>query len=377
MFGVRPIQEPETFQFPRRTLVRTDNCDQHFRTGNCPGHTYCLSSAILVPQEAHIGCDGTVVCRVVGGIRTSATLVGDCSRLRDSSSTTTVLVMASSEEVKTRKRKEESRPESQETLVPLTPSQKRKKLKTRKRQEESRPESQETLVPLTPSQKRKKLKKEIRSLQTEWQRDHPEVPRLNYGRGSSSEWKEYMDLMQPLDPFWGLFSNSDTMDSGQVDSVCTGKRACDWCVQAKGGGHRCSHVWIGCTRCIRSLLGRLCSYSTSDGGFAYPRGFDIDLARRRVLARFERVRKGNLPLAQAQRLSLERMGEENTSEWETEDSMCAQEPILMDFKEWRKKLLLDVEGGSKSNQISLLVLRLDFPPSLYDHEVSCHCLLMS
>jgi hypothetical protein len=290
----------------------------------------------------------------VGGIRTSRDSCRGLLSASPSSRTTTVLVMASSEEVKTRKRKEESRPESQETLVPLTPSQ-----------------------------KRKKLKKEIRSLQTKLQRAHQEtseVPLLNYGRGSTSEWKEYMDLMQPLDPFWGLFSNSDTMDSGQVDSVCTGKRACDWCVQAKGGGHRCSHVWIGCTRCIRSLLGRLCSYSTSHGGFAYPRGFDIDLARKRVLARFERVRKGDLPLAEAQRLSalsLERMGDGSTFEWKMEDSMSALEPILVDFKEWRKKLLLDVEGGSKSNQISLLVLRLDFPPSLYDHEVSRHCLLMS
>lgn len=233
--------------------------------------------------------------------------------LRDSS--TTVLVMASSEseEVKTRKRKESS-PESQETSDP------------------------------------KKLKRD---------KTLPEVPLLNYGRdGSSSRWKNYMDLMQPLDPFWGLFSKSDTMDSGQVDSVCcTGKRACDWCVQAKGGGgQRCSHVWIGCTRCIRSLLGRLCSYSTSDGGFAYPRGFDIDLARRRVLARFERVRKGDLPLAQARRFSLERMGEENNSEWTTEDSMSAQEPTLSNFQAWRKNLLLDVEGGSKSNQMYLLVL---------------------
>ena len=251
-------------------------------------------------------------------------------------------------------------------------------VKTRKRKKESRPESQETSVPLTPSDVRKKLKREIRAFQAEWQRTERKVPLLNYGRdGSSSQWKEHMDLMQPLDPFWGLFSNSGTMASGQVDSVCTGKRACDWCVQAKGGGHRCTHVWIGCTRCIRSLLGRLCSYSTSDGGFAYPRGFDIDLARRRVLARFERVRKGDLHLAEAQKLSLERIGEKNTFEWKTEDSMSAQEPILMDFKEWRKNLLLDVKGGSKSNQISLLVLRLDFPPSLYDHEVSCHCLLMS
>jgi hypothetical protein len=50
------------------------------------------------------------------------------------------------------------------------------------------------------------------------------------------------------------------------------------------------------------------------------------------------------------------MGEENNSEWTTEDSMSAQEPTLSNFKAWRNNLLLDVEGGSKSNQISLLVL---------------------
>jgi len=173
-----------------------------------------------------------------------------------------------------------------------------------------------------------------------------------------------MDLMQPLDPFWGLFSRSDTMDCVQVNPVSwKGQRACDWCVQAKGGGQRkCSHVWIGCTRCICSLLGRQCSYSTSDGGFAYPPGFDIDLARMRVLARFERVRCEDLRLDQAQKLSFKRMGEKNASEWETEDRMSAEDATLRDFNAWRRNLLHDLHGGSKSNQISLLVLSHDFDP---------------
>jgi hypothetical protein len=238
-----------------------------------------------------------------------------------------VLVMASSEEVnRETTNRNQSSAESQEV------SQEVQVVNTTKR----KPSSAESLQERRP-------KKQQRSL---------EPPRLNYGRdGSGSQWKNYMDLMQPLDPFWGLFSKSDTMDCGQVDPVSwKGQRACDWCVQAKGGGQKCSHVWIGCNRCICSLLGRHCSYST------YRPGFDIAVARRRVLARFERVRCGDLCLAQAQTLSFKHMGEENASEWKTEDRMSAQDANLRNFNAWRRNLLHDWDGGSKSNQISLLVL---------------------
>jgi hypothetical protein len=50
------------------------------------------------------------------------------------------------------------------------------------------------------------------------------------------------------------------------------------------------------------------------------------------------------------------MGEENASEWKTEDRMSAQDANLRNFNAWRRNLLHDWDGGSKSNQISLLVL---------------------
>ena len=137
------------------------------------------------------------------GIRSSSTLVGNCSWLLDSC--TTVLVMATSP------------PTS--TSPPTTSSG---EFKTSKRKPSPSAESHEE----------SRRKKQQRSL---------EPLRLNYGRdGSNSTWKNYMDLMQPLDPFWGLFSRSDTMDCVQVNPVSwKGQRACDWCVQAKGGGQRC------------------------------------------------------------------------------------------------------------------------------------------